>query len=105
MAQEHGPFWVLWTTRYINVIPAFSFSQEMREPQGKQVQSSGLQSQTHICRYQGGRTFSIYLFREEELLFTSPKTFPTLIPALFYILENLIYPLITPIKKDHLAEV
>lgn len=54
---------------------------------------------SHICRYQGIKvrhTFSIYLFREADLLFTSPKTFLPLIPALSYILENLICSLITP---------
>lgn len=70
-----------------------------------------MEPDSHICRYQGikvGHIFSVYLFREAELLFTSPKTFITLTPVLSYSLENLIYPLITPgillIKNDHLAE-
>lgn len=67
---------------------------------------SGLQSRIYsYARYQDVQRFSIYLFRVAKFILISHNTVPTL----SYILENPIYPLITPElspikKKGHLQK-
>lgn len=99
MAQENGPFRHPWTIGCIDAHTCILLTTRNTGTTGETSPKPLItEPDSHKCRYQGirvGHTFSIYHFRKTELLFT-PKTFPTLIRALSYILENHIYLLITP---------